>query len=360
MNLAVKNLAYKNFLEQAKEAHDKQDLQRAKELYLKAASITNEISLQAENSDIKKEFHQITKKLIDIVRTFQSVETKNSEIKSSNVHTKDKEVAVTVTLEEALNSLNVLIGLDNVKKQVNNWVNVIQVFQKREKSGLKVPPMNYHLVFTGNPGTGKTTVARIMSQIYHGLGILKKGHLVEVGRDGLVGKYVGHSEELTKAKINEALGGVLFIDEAYALVAGDNDFGKQVIDVLVQYMENYRDNLVVIVAGYTENMERFISSNHGLASRFKTFVDFKDYTPIELLNIFKKLCTDYDYKMHVDLIEFLMVYFDDIYSNRKENFGNARDVRNLFEKMITQQSSRVLQVESPSVDVLMTLRVEDF
>jgi SpoVK/Ycf46/Vps4 family AAA+-type ATPase len=355
MNLAVKNSAYKSYLEQAKEAFSNRDFQRSKDLYLKAATITNEIAVQSDSKDIQKEYYTITRKIIDVVKNMQS---DRKTVKETNKKI-ETETPIKISLDEALANLNSLIGLENVKRSINNWVNQIKVFQKREESGLKVPPMSYHMVFSGNPGTGKTTVARIISQIYHALGIVSKGHLVEVGREDLVAGYVGQTAILTKEKIVEALDGVLFIDEAYRLLGEGNDFGKEAIDTLVQSMGNHRNSLVVIVAGYEKDMEKFIKSNPGLQSRFKNFIKFEDYNPTELLNIFRKFCADFDYKLDIELVRFLSAYFNNLYANRDENFGNGRDVRNFFEDMITKQSNRVVKIEDLTKDQLMTFTIDD-
>ena len=228
-----------------------------------------------------------------------------------------------------------------VKGQVCDWVDQIKVFQMRKERGMSVPDRSYHIVFTGNPGTGKTTVARLMAQIYCALGVLSEGHLVEVDRGDLVAGYVGQTAVKTRDVLKKAYGGVLFIDEAYSLAnGGANDFGQEAIDTILKEMEDKRDNLVVIVAGYDDLMEKFISSNPGLRSRFKNFIQFTDYTGEELFNIFTGLCNKNQYTVTAEARSALKSYFDNLYKNRDKNFGNGRDVRNTFESIVTRQSKR--------------------
>ena len=198
------------------------------------------------------------------------------------------------SLEELLGQMDALIGLEGVKKEVREIINLIKVRKKGEEFDAKLPPLSLHLVFYGNPGTGKTTVARLLAKIYKSLGVLSGGQLVEVDRGGLVAGYIGQTATKTQEKIDEAMGGILFIDEAYALThgKGDNDFGQQAVDTILKAMEDHRDDFIVIVAGYPELMNEFISSNPGLKSRFNQFISFKDYTPSELYDIFCLLCSN--------------------------------------------------------------------
>lgn len=265
-----------------------------------------------------------------------------------------------LSLEEALERLNRLEGLLKVKDKVSGWVDQIKAFQMRKAHNMKVPDMTYHMVFTGNPGTGKTTVARLMAQIYRALGILSEGHLVEVTRADLVAGYVGQTAEKTRDVLKKAYGGVLFIDEAYSLVnGGTNDFGQEAINTLIKEMEDNRGNLVVIVAGYDGPMEAFINANAGLKSRFKNFLHFEDYTDSELYRIFMGICESNDYSLEKEARSALASYFCELYANRDENFGNARDVRNLFEQILERQSRRIAPCSEPSVEDLKTILLCD-
>lgn len=247
--------------------------------------------------------------------------------------------------------LNDLIGLESVKKEIATFYNYLSLQKKREEQGLPSPATSYHCVFTGNPGTGKTTVARIMAGIYKNLGILKSGHLVEVDRSKLVAEYVGQTAVKTNKVIDEALDGVLFIDEAYTLSKGDeNDFGREAIDTLLKRMEDDRSRLVVIVAGYTEEMQTFINSNPGLQSRFNRYINFPDYTTNEMIQIFKKLANKYHYTIDFSMKTALASYIDAAYRQNRGHFGNARFVRNLFEKCLENQANRVAQ-QSNSGDI---------
>lgn len=263
-------------------------------------------------------------------------------------------------LDEALASLNELEGLQTVKEKVKDWVDQIKVFQLRAERELSVPDMSYHLVFTGNPGTGKTTVARLMAQIYCALGVLSDGHLVEVDRSGLVAGYVGQTAPKTKEVIEQAYGGVLFIDEAYTLAnGGTNDFGQEAIDTLLKEMEDKRNNLVVIAAGYDLPMEKFINSNPGLRSRFKNFLHFDDYNGLELYNIFESLCLKNQYEIERNASDRIRKHFKLLFEKRGENFGNARDVRNLFEEIITKQAKRIARLHNPANADIVTIKDED-
>ena len=244
----------------------------------------------------------------------------------------------TATIED----LNELIGLQQVKTEVRAMTNFIEVNRRRELAGMKTPPVSYHCVFTGNPGTGKTTVARIVAGIYKELGILQKGHLVETDRSGLVAEYVGQTAMKTNKVIDTALEGVLFIDEAYSLVgAGNEDFGKEAIATLVKRMEDDRDRLVVILAGYENEMQQFIESNPGLRSRFNRYIHFEDYSADELKQIYLRMLQKYDFALQPDAEEILTQHFYQCVANKGTDFGNARYVRNLFERTIKAQAVRL-------------------
>jgi len=264
-------------------------------------------------------------------------------------------------LEDVLAELDGLCGLERVKKDVKSLINLVKVRKLREEAGLPVPAMSLHLVFMGNPGTGKTTVARLLARIYHAIGVLSKGQLVEVDRSGLVAGFVGQTAIKANEVIQKALGGVLFIDEAYALVNQDspNDFGHEAIEVLLKNMEDHRKDLVVIVAGYSNLMNKFIHSNPGLESRFNKYFYFEDYTGAQLMEIFQSMCKKNGYTLSSEADAWCREGLNRLYEERDENFGNARDVRNLFEKAVARQSDRVAQLEAPTREQLMELTVDD-
>ena len=231
----------------------------------------------------------------------------------------------------------------------------------REENGLPNSAMSLHMVFLGNPGTGKTTVARLMAGLYAAIGALSKGQLVEVDRSGLVAGYVGQTALKTQEVIQSALGGVLFIDEAYSLASGgENDFGREAIETLLKAMEDHRDDLVVIVAGYDEPMEKFINSNPGLQSRFNKYLYFPDYNGEELMAMFRMRCKKNGYRLTEEAETYAKEFFEDMYKNRDDNFGNGRDVRNRFEDIISRQANRLAAMEAPTKDDLMTITKEDF
>ena len=265
------------------------------------------------------------------------------------------------TLEELLAELDGLCGLEQVKQDVKSLINLVKVRRLREEAGLPVPPMSLHLVFLGTPGTGKTTVARLLARLYHAIGVLPKGQLVEVDRSGLVAGFVGQTALKTQEVIQKAIGGVLFIDEAYALVNQDNgnDFGREAIEVLLKNMEDHRKDLVVIVAGYSQLMEKFIHSNPGLESRFNKYFYFEDYDGAQLFTILQSMCVKNGYVLTPEGEALARRELMALYEDRDENFGNARDVRNLFEQAVARQSDRVARLEAPTREQLMELRPED-
>lgn len=264
------------------------------------------------------------------------------------------------SLDEMLEELDNLIGLHEIKKDVKSLINLIKVRKLRISQELKVPPLSLHMVFTGNPGTGKTTVARLMGGIYAAMGVLREGQLVEVDRSGLVAGYVGQTALKTQEVIKSAIGGILFIDEAYSLaLGGENDFGREAIETLLKAMEDNRDDLILIVAGYDKPMEIFLESNPGLKSRFNKFLHFPDYSGEELLGIFKLQCKKNMYTLSPEAEEALGKELDTMYENRGENFGNGREVRNIFEDSVVNHSNRVAAIEKPSREELMTLIPED-
>lgn len=245
-------------------------------------------------------------------------------------------------LERVMDELNSYVGLKNIKEHIKSLVNMIKTNQKREEMGLPVKQLSYHAIFSGSPGTGKTTIARILGKIYQTLGILKKGHVIEVDRSGLVAGYVGQTEEKTNKVIDQALDGILFIDEAYALAGGGaNDFGRNAIDTILKRMDDDRDRLIVIAAGYTNKMQTFINSNPGLRDRFTRTFEFLDYTDSELFDIFMTFAEKQQYILKDEARDMLKEHFRSIYKLRNEQFGNGRYVRNLFEKIVMEQSNRI-------------------
>ncbi len=256
--------------------------------------------------------------------------------------------------------MNSLVGLDRVKNDVAQLVNFLKVQKMREEKGMPVQPLSRHLVFYGNPGTGKTTVARLLSQIYKSLGILSGGHLVETDRAGLVAGYVGQTALKVREVVSEAIGGVLFIDEAYALsTGGDNDFGREAIDTLLKMMEDNRDDLIVVVAGYTDKMSAFLQTNPGLRSRFNKYLEFEDYTPEQLVEIFELFCKNGGCKLALSTHDDLIRLFSVLYETRDETFGNGRLARNLYEMTINNQANRIVMIPNVNDEILSAIEETD-
>ncbi|XHX78356.1 MAG: AAA family ATPase [Stenomitos frigidus ULC029] len=264
-------------------------------------------------------------------------------------------------VDDVLAELNKLVGMENIKTEVRTLTNFLRVQQARSQRGMAKTPTSLHAVFSGPPGTGKTTVARLMGKIFKELGFLAKGHLVETDRAGMVASHIGGTAEKVDALVKSALDGVLFIDEAYALkpLNSTQDFGQEAIDVLIKRMEDYRNRLVVIVAGYTDEMVTFVESNPGLKSRFNRYFYFKDYTPDELVAIFNKLSKDSHFKPTEAANQTLRALLNTLYDRRDRTFGNARLVRNLFEKTIEQQANRLAVISTLTDEVLTTIQPED-
>ena len=280
-----------------------------------------------------------------------------------NDSVKKDTVVVNETLEgDPYQELDELIGLEQVKEEVRSLANFVRLQKQREAKGLKTPKMSYHLVFYGSPGTGKTTGARIVGRIYKDLGVLKSGHTVETDRGGLVAQYVGQTAAKTDMVIQKALDGVLFIDEAYALVpegGNHSDYGQEAIATLLKRMEDHRDRLVVIIAGYKDEMHRFIDSNPGLQSRFNRYIDFPDYSPQELVDIFKLHLKKNQYTMDAEAEKVLKQRMEFAVAHKDKHFGNARYARNIFERSIQQQANRLAGKKNLSSEQLTELTVED-
>jgi len=265
-------------------------------------------------------------------------------------------------VDELLKKLDALIGLERIKQSVKSLINYVKIRKLREENELPNPPLSLHMVFTGNPGTGKTTVARILSELYRAIGVLTKGQLVEVDRSGLVAGFVGQTALKTSEAVKSALGGILFIDEAYSLApdtGGGSDFGREAIETLLKLMEDHRDDLVIIVAGYSGPMERFITSNPGLESRFNRYFVFEDYNSDELYEIFSLMCEKSEYVLTDEARDYARAFFRELYDIRDENFSNARHVRNLFENVVSVHSDRVSALEDHTRDSLTMVLRED-
>ena len=331
--------------------------------------ITDKLSALCDSHDIPRSsgglnpFDFVTSAASGFLENAGAQSTQNAqkgETKTEGKAETEQEEKPLPSQEELLEQLDALIGLEEVKKDVKSLINLIKVRKLRTDHELPVPPMSMHMVFMGNPGTGKTTVARLMGQLYAAIGALEKGQLIETDRSGLVAGYVGQTAIKTQEVISSALGGVLFIDEAYSLSSGgENDYGREAIETLLKAMEDHRDELVVIVAGYDEPMEAFLSSNPGLESRFNKYFYFPDYTGEELMGIFQLQCKKNGYTLSEEAEKLAKEAFNKMYEERSDNFGNGRDVRNRFEDMVSRQSDRIAQMESPSKEDLMTFLPED-
>ena len=287
----------------------------------------------------------------------------SKELQKEKEKTDDQNYVIRQPLEEdPFKKLDELIGMENVKEEVRALANYVKVQKQRADQGLKTPKLSYHLVFTGSPGTGKTTVARIVATIYHNIGILKKGHTIETDRSGLVAEYVGQTAIKTNKIIDAALNGVLFIDEAYSLVPEQRgqDYGQEAISTLLKRMEDDRDSLVVIIAGYNNEMKRFIDSNPGLQSRFNRYIHFNDYTADELYQMFTKLYLKKNqYTITDEAADYLHQKLVYAVAHKDKNFGNARFVRNVFEKVIQEQANRISKNMANSRRDLTEITLED-
>lgn len=273
----------------------------------------------------------------------------------------DGNMEPSANIKALLDDIDSMIGLDGVKKEIHSLVNILQVQKIRKERGLKYPVMSNHLVFIGNPGTGKTTVARKIGQIYKCLGLLEKGDLTETDRSGLVAGYMGQTAEKVQEVVEKAMGGILFIDEAYALTSYENnggDFGQEAVDTLLKLMEDNRDRLIVIVAGYPEPMEKFLDSNPGLRSRFNKYIQFEDYSVSQLVDIFIEMCTSQDFIIGEGVKEELALKIGVMVANAGENFANAREIRNYFENVVAKQAERLMKKSYDEIMVMHCLQLK--
>jgi stage V sporulation protein K len=315
-------------------------------LSTKEMSAISEIASQISSNSFGEitEGGSVTKSKETNTTTFKKADGKGSE----NIE----------SITDVLSELDSFTGMEGIKKDVRSLINLLKIQKQRENQGLSIVKPSLHMVFTGPPGTGKTTVARIMGRVFKALGVLENGHIVEVDRSGLVAGYVGQTAMKVDEIVQKSLNGILFIDEAYTLspTDGQDSFGQEAIDTLLKRMEDNRDSLVVIVAGYEDEMQRFIESNPGFKSRFNKYISFEDYNPAELINIFKAIVIKNNYIAHSDLLKSLKIKFTDLYNSRTKSFGNGRVVRNVFEKIIENQSNRLAnQLETPNESDLQTL-----
>lgn len=320
-------------------------------------ALTNKISEFSSDTKCTKEIKQFVISLKDSMVKYCGYLKVKSACGNESLEEEDKR-----SLEELLQELHALTGLENVKQQVSDLIAYQKVQKLRRERGLNSQKNTLHMAFTGNPGTGKTTVARIVGHIYKQLGLLSKGHFIEVSRTDLIAGYQGQTALKVKAVIERAKGGVLFIDEAYSITENDHSdsYGRECLTELTKALEDYRDDLVVIVAGYTEPMNLFFKSNPGLKSRFNTFIEFGDYSADELISILEYMCKNNDYVLSDDLRLTLIQFFSNEIEKKGENFANARLARNVYDDLVMNHAKRIVSKDNPSDRDLSELINEDF
>lgn len=320
-------------------------------------SLLKKISEAVDNPNYQIEVKRIAQLINSSLIEFYGYSTIKSICQSTTDVADD-----TRTLQDLLDELNALVGLEKVKSKVQDLIVYQKIQKMRREQNLHSAKNTLHLAFTGNPGTGKTTVARIVGRIYKQIGLLSKGHFVEVSRTDLIAGYQGQTALKVKKVIEQAKGGVLFIDEAYSITENDHtdSYGRECLTELTKALEDYREDLVVIVAGYTEPMNQFFESNPGLKSRFNTFIEFDDYSSNELDEILVSMCKKNDYILTDEVKEKIHFYFEQQTSSKDKSFSNGRLVRNLFDDLVMNHARRVINVENPGREELSTIKVEDF
>lgn len=315
--------------------------------------------IAAVDGEINKNEHEILKTIHAFLHEDAiNIETKDQTSSLNEINT-ETNASDSRCLDDAINELDSLVGLTPVKEEVMNLVNFLKINKMRLDRELPTIKMSNHMVFFGNPGTGKTTVARLIANIYKRIGLLEKGHLIETDRAGLVAGYVGQTAIKVREVVSSAFGGVLFIDEAYTLSQEGDDYGKEAINTLLKIMEDHRNDLVVIVAGYPNLMHRFLETNPGLKSRFNRFIDFPDYSPDELQLVFEKMVKNAGLLIAGSAATKTKKIFQIAYSNKNESFGNARFVRNIFQNAVTQQANRLMKYSDLNDQALITLESLD-
>ncbi|MGX7100712.1 AAA family ATPase [Gemella sanguinis] len=322
-------------------------------------ALLKQINIIVDSKEYTKEIKQVAAALRNSIIDYYGYKRL---IEICNKEKQNRELEDKRSLQDLLAELNALVGLESVKEKVNDLIAYQKVQKLRRENNLHSSKNTLHLAFTGNPGTGKTTVARIVGRIYKEIGLLSNGHFVEVSRTDLIAGYQGQTALKVKSVIEKAKGGVLFIDEAYSITENENSdsYGKECLTELTKALEDYRDDLVVIVAGYTEPMNQFFESNPGLKSRFNTFIEFEDYSSEELYDILLSICKANDYKITESAEQIIREYLTTIVTEKSDNFANGRMVRNLYDDLVMNHARRVVQLENPQFADLSTVIAEDF